>query len=53
MRTFIEQKQDTKAEILALEREIESLYDKIDKNELRIVELERTLAMIGKEITDD
>ena len=47
MRTFIEQKADVQAEILTLERENESLFNKIDQNEFKIKELERLLNEIG------
>jgi len=47
MRTFIEQKADIRAEIAALERENERLFNKIDQNELMITELRQILDEIG------
>ena len=47
MKTFIEQKSDLKTRIKELERRNQYLYDEIDRNELEISKLQRSLAEVG------
>jgi len=48
MKTFIEQKAEITKQIEELERENNSLFDRIDHNENMITVLKKTLAEIGK-----
>ena len=48
MKTFIGQKEQLRREIAELEREINSLYDRIDHDERLITEKRELLDIIGK-----
>ena len=50
MKTFIEQKNDLRREIEQRERENESLFNRIDHNEIMIAQLKDTLAKVGTKV---
>jgi len=53
MKTFIEQKDDIKRQIIDLERRNQQLYNEIDNNEAEIIKLQKTLAIVGTPAGED